>query len=85
MNVVTPAVAKTIHFTDNGQDFLEWDVSAEGLVLDVRPFQGWLWKGCKVTNMADLAPDGIVQFTRPGDGDKTLTVKYPVVEIEVKA
>ena len=85
MNATLPPVAMTIHFADHGQDFLEWDVSAEGLVLEARPYQGWLWKGCKVINGADLVPGSIVQFTRPGDGDKALTIKYPVTEVGVIA
>lgn len=39
---------KTITFEDNGQDFLEWDVNEQGIVIDCRPFQKWMWCGCKV-------------------------------------
>ncbi|ODV27963.1 MAG: hypothetical protein BGP10_12270 [Rhodanobacter sp. 68-29] len=79
--MVPPTAAKTIHFADHGQDFLAWDVAADGVVLDVRPYQGWLWKGCKVINLAELAPGGIVMFTRPGDGEHALTIKHPVADV----
>ena len=39
----------TVHFEDEGQDFLEWDIE-NGEVVACRPFQDWLWKGTKVHN-----------------------------------
>lgn len=36
---------KTIIFEDHGQDFLEWDIDTEGVVIDSRPFQALVWCG----------------------------------------
>ncbi len=38
----------TIFFQDNGQDFLEWDISESGKVIACRPFQAQVWIGCTV-------------------------------------
>lgn len=40
----------TIHFVDNGQDFLEWDLDHNGVVVDCRPCQASVWNGTKVLN-----------------------------------
>lgn len=40
----------TVFFVDDGQDFLEWDLSDKGEVVECRPFQGWLWNGTMVHN-----------------------------------
>lgn len=37
-----------MHFEDRGQDFLEWDLDADGLVVDCRPFQASAWIGVRV-------------------------------------
>lgn len=38
----------TIHFRDDGQDFLEWTVD-NGIVTD-SDLQAWVWVGTKVLN-----------------------------------
>jgi hypothetical protein len=35
----------TVFFEDNGQDFLEWDINDDGVVLESRPFQSDIWRG----------------------------------------
>lgn len=55
----------TIVFEDCGQDFLEWDVEPDGTVTASRPFQGWLWIGTRVTNLAKLAPGKLAKLA-PG-------------------
>lgn len=40
----------TVQFRDDGQDFLEWDLDAEGVVVDSRPFQRDQWRGTRVLN-----------------------------------
>lgn len=52
---------KTITFADEGQDFLEFDLDAEGHVVDCRPFQGWLWIGYRVMNHAEIKPGDYAQ------------------------
>lgn len=70
---------KTIVFKDCGQDFLEWDLNQDGIVIDCRPFQSWLWKGSKVEY-----PDPLKVGDRPEvqtvEG-RYLTLKYPIIEI----
>lgn len=38
---------RTLKFEDHGQDFLEWDIDRNGVVIDCRPFQS-VWIGTKV-------------------------------------
>jgi len=70
----------TVHFEDHGQDFLEWDIK-DGVVVDCRPFQGWIWNGTKVHN-TDIQAGDILQITTPDGMERTL--KYPVEEVEEK-
>ena len=37
-----------IRFKDQGQDFLEWAIAANGEVIDSQPFQSSIWNGTKV-------------------------------------
>ena len=74
------AVARTIHFVDRGQDFLEWDLNAEGRVLAVRPFQEQFYKGAKVFDAEKLAPGHGVRFTY-SDREGSFVVKYPVEKV----
>jgi|ETNvirome_6_1000_1030641.scaffolds.fasta_scaffold00018_45 hypothetical protein len=39
---------KTLHIEDHGQDFLEWDIDNDGIVVECRPFQNDIWKGTRV-------------------------------------
>ncbi|WP_193222238.1 hypothetical protein [Alkalilimnicola sp. S0819] len=43
---------QTIRFEDQGQDFLEWDIDQEGVVVDSRPFQRHVWCGTQVQDVA---------------------------------
>lgn len=67
----------TIHFEDHGQDFLEWDVDAAGLVVGCRPFQASVWCGLEVV---DAPEAGARVICRRGD-QRTMEVLYPVAEI----
>lgn len=71
----------TVYLEDHGQDFLEWDIE-DGMVVDCRPFQGWLWKGMKVHN-TNIQPGDILEITSPAGG--RLTLNYPVESVREKA
>lgn len=70
----------TIHFEDHGQDFLEWDVAADGSIIESRPFQSTIWCKYKVTNLSFLSvdTDKFVDI----DGPQKLTIKYPITKME---
>lgn len=38
----------TVKFKDEGQDVLEWELDADQVVTDSRPFQAYAWKGARV-------------------------------------
>lgn len=46
--------AMTLRFEDDGQDFLKWDLDADGVVIDCWPCQGRIWIGAHVLSFADL-------------------------------
>ena len=71
----------TIHFEDHGQDFLEWDVDAHGVVTDSRPCQAWCWKGAVLINNA--APGGIVAYVSAADGERH-SIRYPVAKVVMR-
>lgn len=70
----------TVYLEDHGQDFLEWDIE-DGMVVDCRPFQGWLWKGAKVHN-TNIQLGDILEITCAG---ARLTLNYPVESVREKA
>lgn len=69
-----------VHFEDQGQDFLWWDIDNDGVVQAAGPFQNEIWKGC-VTDTPDTLEKGerllfIDQF------GKEMQLKYPITNIE---
>lgn len=81
-----PRITHTIHLVNNGQDFDRWDVTEDGTVVDCGPFQRWLWIGCRVTNLAELAPGSTVQFlTAPPNARGPIPLKHLVERVEVHA
>lgn len=79
---------RTIHFEDHGQDFLEWDLDADNVVIACRPCQGWVWIGNKVMNKA-IKPGCYLKFQSEHIKAKCspssqLVLKYKVIAIEEK-
>lgn len=79
----------TVKFEDHGQDFLEFDVEADGKIVGVRPFQFSTWSKHKVMNMEWLKVGNWVvlddihgAFSKKPGG--MLRIKYPIKSI-VKA
>lgn len=68
---------QTVCLEDHGQDFLEWDVD-NGVVVDCRPFQGWVWNGTQVHNNPIRKGD-ILQITVQG---RRTTLNYPVERVK---
>jgi hypothetical protein len=73
-----PAV-KRIQLEDQGQDFLEWDLDEDGVVVDCRPAQSWLWIGVRVVNDRTLRRGSKLQvITNSGD---EITLNYPAAMV----
>jgi hypothetical protein len=66
----------TVELEDRGQDFLEFDIENR-VIVDTRPFQGWVWNGRKVVNETFGVGDCLTRASETGK----LTLKYPVVAI----
>jgi hypothetical protein len=64
-------VATRVHLEDRGQDFLEWDLDADGLVIDARPFQAEIWRGVQVLNHRALRIGGALAL-RLVDGSERM-------------
>lgn len=69
---------KTIVFGDHGQDFLEWDLDDDGVVVGCRPFQGSIWGGRQVTNHRTLEVDSYLRLEFEGS---LRFLKYPLAEV----
>ncbi len=68
---------KTIYFEDDGQDFLEWDLDAHGVVIACRPLQEWAWKGGRVVGTPKVG-----EFARYQRLQKSpLTLNHRIVRI----
>lgn len=50
----------TVQFVDDGQDVLEWDLDANQVVTDSRPYQAEVWKGAQV--VGPVAPGMPLSF-----------------------
>jgi len=70
------AVHQTIALEDHGQDFLEWDLDADGNIIACRPAQGWLWTQRRVINHSQLVSGGSCVVQSP-DGTQRI-LNYPV-------
>ncbi len=72
-----------LHFEDQGQDFLTWDVDVETTkVVGCAPFQASIWCGNTVVNIDDVVL-GLTDKVEFETFDfEQLTLKYPVVEVE---
>lgn len=70
----------TIEFSDHGQDFLEWDINERGTVVESRPFQHWVWSGCKVLNTPRVKRRVRI-LTKSGD---KVFIKYPLISVRRK-
>lgn len=68
-------VVTTIRFEDHGQDFLEWDLDANGKVIECRPGQAGIWCSRHVVNHKSLRKGVYVIL------DNMNTVNYPPTEI----
>ena len=75
---------KVIEFQDNGQDFLTFEVTPKGEIIDVQPFQFDLWSKYKVMNISTLKVGGFVSLYKQTINDvkaEMFSIKYPVVSI----
>lgn len=69
---------KTITFEDHFQDFLEWDLAADGRVVGCRPCQAWHWCDATVLNHAELRKGDRVYIRIQG---RELSIKYPLAKV----
>ncbi len=68
----------TVYLRDLGQDFLEWDIE-DGVVVESRPFQGWLWNGTRVHNENIRRGDRLDITPKTGI---RMTINYPVERVK---
>lgn len=74
-------VLTRIHFEDHGQDFLRWELDANGKVIGCEPFQFATWRGVKVFQPSLLAVGDLVHFY--SSQDKSLRhIVYRVSKVE---
>jgi hypothetical protein len=71
---------KLIHFQDNGQDYLRWLVTDEGMVVDCQPFQAKVWVGAKVLNHHIIKPEAEL-YVRLQDGHE-MTIRHLVERVD---
>ncbi len=71
-----------IHFEDQGQDFLWWDINELDEVIDCGPFQASVWVGCQliIDNEGGLL-EGDRPFFVNQDGEM-LQLNYAIEQIE---
>jgi hypothetical protein len=70
-----------IVFEDHGQDFLEWEIDANGIVVDSRPFQRQIWSGNFLPFFDSLKPGDYADFLVTREGGRHACIKYPITEV----
>lgn len=73
---------RKLHFEDQGQDFLWWEINEEEEVVDCGPFQASIWVGCQLITDSET---GLVEGDCPVFMNKQGEMKqllYKVEEIE---
>lgn len=70
-----PHAGCTVELEDHGQDFLEFDIKG-GVIVDTRPFQGFVWDGRKVLNTKIGVGDYIDLSGLVG------VIRYPVIDVK---
>lgn len=85
-------VVAVLHFEDYGQDFLRWELDANGKVIGCAPFQASIWCGNHVFNPQALQAGDIVFFWSQGEPEvrsiryllkKVVRLGYDDVDMEV--
>lgn len=72
---------KRIHFTDNGQDFLTWEIDERGIITNSEPFQKSIWVGGEVINHLDIKAGSKVIYKTTIIPDE-IQIKHTVEKIE---
>lgn len=85
-----PDAKYVVHFRDEGQDFLYFVLSSQGVILRSEPFQQRIWGSRLVINMRELliwrendvrCPNTYTNpHVRIRDG---INIKYPVIRVEI--
>lgn len=74
-----------VHFEDEGQDFLQWDIKdlGEGLgvVVGCSPFQGSVWIDQYILNVDELREGVWVKYSK-GPTYPVYTIKYRIEKVE---
>ena len=71
---------RTIELEDHGQDFLEWDIDENGVIVETRPFQGWVWNGDTLRNLRTGRHPAISH-----KGAEFKRLNYPIKSVRRKA
>jgi hypothetical protein len=72
---MTEGTELIVQLEDHGQDFLEFDVDKDNVIIEARPFQGWLWRGRKILQ-GRIRRGMKLKLQKPGE--HVLTLNYPV-------
>jgi hypothetical protein len=70
-----PAI--TVTFEDHGQDFIEWDIAANGVVVGCRPFQADIWCGYVINGK----PSKGERIQLIGIDHRVICIKYPLTKV----
>ena len=75
-------VRMRLHFDDQGQDFLYWELDGKGRVIGCGPFQADVWRGLHVLRHEALRPGEVVHYVRPGESTSQNHIRYPLRRVE---
>jgi hypothetical protein len=67
---------RIVHLEDHGQDFTEFHVNDQGVIVDARPFQAWVWSGWKIENK--IRKGGMLRLRK---GFQGMSLKYRVISV----
>jgi hypothetical protein len=73
---------KLIHFKDDGQDFTEWVVGDDNVVIESQPFQTGVWKGYVIMDDLNKVKTGDHIYISGKNSLEVSILKHAVVSVE---
>lgn len=68
-----------IELEDCGQDFTEFHVNDQNVIVEARPFQTWVWAGLRIAPR--LVRSGVKLSLLKEGSDKPMKLRYRVIGV----
>ena len=70
-----------VQIEDQGQDFTSFVLDSKNVIVETKPFQGWVWNGAKILNRR-IKPGCRLKLVGPRD-KIVRELRYPVISVSL--